>query len=114
MTSLDIIDWGVVQPENIYEFGARYFQELKEQHAHAPGPAAHSAVELVQDMKAAELQAQLLRESRHTRGLLGFGSRFTTADQQFLSRPCFPLSVCFGVVQPPEQQVQCRQQVQRN
>eukprot|EP00891_Asterochloris_glomerata_P006962 jgi/Astpho2/6962/Aster-x0296 len=50
------------QPDNIYEFGARYFQELKEQHAHAPGQAAHSAVQLMQDMKAAELQAQLLQQ----------------------------------------------------
>ena len=72
MTSLNIIIWGAVQPGNIYEFGARYFQELKEQHAHAPGPAAHSAVELMQDMKAAELQAQLLRESMHSRRQLAW------------------------------------------
>ena len=76
---MDIVIWGAVQPDNIYEFGARYFQELKEQHAHAPGQAAHSAVQLMQDMKAAELQAQLLRESMHSRTLLGLGSRFTTA-----------------------------------
>ena len=79
MIPVDIIIWNAVQPGNIYEFGARYFQELKEQHGHAPGPAAHSAVELMQDMKAAELQAQLLRESMHSCSLLGPGSCFTTA-----------------------------------
>ena len=92
MTCVDIIIWGAVQPENIYEFGARYFQELKEQHAHGLGPAAHSAVELVQDMKAAELQAQLLRESMHG-SLLELGSRFSTAHQQSITRMCSSLSI---------------------